>query len=320
MSQTDSIALPAGVTIHPVAGRIGAEIRGVKLSPDLPENIRDVVRQAWLKYKVIFFRGQTHLDDASQEQLVTLFGEKAVPHPTAHLKQGTSYVLELDSQQGGRANSWHTDVTFVDAYPLASILRGVTIPEAGGDTVWANTHTAYLDLSPELRDLADKLWAVHSNEYDYAARKPNASSEALKRYHEVFTSTVYETEHPVVHVHPETGERNLLLGHFVKRILGVPTRDSQHLFDLLQGQVTRLENTVRWRWQPGDVAVWDNRATQHYAVDDYGDAHRVVRRVTVDGTVPVAVDGRRSTTRSKIARQEQGAANEAAPTRESAAA
>ncbi|GAA5786891.1 TauD/TfdA dioxygenase family protein [Chitiniphilus shinanonensis] len=320
MSQTESIALPAGVTIHPVAGRIGAEIRGVKLSHDLPAEVRDAIRQAWLKYKVIFFRGQTHLDDASQEQLVTLFGEKAVQHPTAHTKQGTSYILELDSQLGGRANSWHTDVTFVDAYPLASILRGVTIPEAGGDTVWANTHAAYQDLSPELRELADKLWAVHSNEYDYAARKPNASAEALKRYHEVFTSTVYETEHPVVHVHPETGERHLLLGHFVKRILGVGTRDSQHLFDLLQGHVTRLENTVRWRWQPGDVAIWDNRATQHYAVDDYGDAHRVVRRVTVDGTVPVAVDGRRSITRSKVARQEQGAANEAAPATESAAA
>src|SRR5690606_7626107 len=119
-------------------------------------------------------------------------------------------------------------------------------PDAGGDTVWANTHTAYLDLNPELRALAEKLWAVHSNEYDYAARKPDASDEALRRYNEVFTSTLYETEHPVVHVHPETGEKHLLLGHFVKRILGVPLNDSQHLFQLLQSHVTRLENTVRW--------------------------------------------------------------------------
>lgn len=310
---------PAGVSVHPVAGRIGAEIRGIKLAPDLPQATRDFIRAAWLKYKVVFFRDQVHLDDASQEQLVTLFGDQAVQHPTARTKEGTAFVLELDSKYGGRANSWHTDVTFVDAYPQASILRGVTIPEAGGDTVWANTHTAYTDLAPELRELADKLWAVHSNEYDYAARKPQADPEALKRYHEVFTSTVYETEHPVVHVHPETGERHLLLGHFVKRIIGLPTSDGQHLFNLLQGHVTRLENTVRWRWQPGDVAVWDNRATQHYAVDDYGDAHRVVRRVTVDGTVPVALDGRRSVTRSQVVRN-AAAANENKAPADSAAA
>ncbi|WP_341674774.1 TauD/TfdA family dioxygenase [Niveibacterium sp. SC-1] len=279
-----------------VAGRIGAEIRGVKLSHDLPESTRKAIREAWLKHKVLFFRDQHHLDDASQEKLVTLFGNKAVAHPTAHKVDGTHYVLELDSHRGGRANSWHTDVTFVDAYPQASILRALTIPEAGGDTAWANTNAAYEDLSPELRALADTLWALHSNEYDYAARKPNAPVEALKKYNEVFTSTVYETEHPVVHVHPETGERQLLLGHFVKRILGVPSSDSQHLFNLLQSHVTRLENTVRWRWRAGDVAVWDNRATQHYAIDDYADAHRVVHRVTVDGIVPVAVDGRRSRT------------------------
>ncbi|SMC19023.1 taurine dioxygenase [Andreprevotia lacus DSM 23236] len=321
MSQNILDNLPQGISIHPVAGRIGAEIRGITLSGDLPAEVRNVIRAAWLKYKVIFFRGQTHLDDASQEQLVGLFGDKAVPHPTAHTKEGTSYVLELDSHRGGRANSWHTDVTFVDAYPQASILRGVTIPEAGGDTVWANTHTAYNDLSPELRELAEKLWAVHTNEYDYAARKPQADPEALKRYQEVFTSTVYETEHPVVHVHPETGERHLLLGHFVKRIVGLPAADSRHLFNLLQNHVTSLENTVRWRWQPGDVAVWDNRATQHYAVDDYADAHRVVRRVTVDGTVPVSVDGRRSRTLSKVAKHKaDSAANEGTAARETAVA
>ena len=106
----------------------------------------------------------------------------------------------------------------------------------------------------------------------------------------------------MVHVPPETGEKHFLLGHFFKNFVGIPSNDSRKLFDILQSNVTRLENTVRWRWQEGDVAVWDNRATQHYAVDDYGDAHRVVRRVTVAGTVPVAVDGRRSKTNSKVAR------------------
>ena len=169
-------------------------------------------------------------------------------------------------------------------------------PESGGDTVWANTASAYADLPAELRELADRLWAVHSNEYDYAGVKPSASLEQLENYRKVFTSTVYETEHPVVRVHPQSGERTLLLGHFVKRLKGLSQHDSAHLFAVLQGHVTRLENTVRWRWQAGDVAIWDNRATQHYAIDDYGDQPRVVRRVTLGGDVPVGIDGQRSRT------------------------
>ena len=124
------------------------------------------------------------------------------------------------------------------------------------------------------------------------------SARDRKHHDEVFLSTVYETEHPVVRVHPETGERTLLLGQFVRQILGVPAADSRHLFDLFQRHVTRLENTVRWRWSPGDLAIWDNRATQHYAIDDYGDLPRRMHRVTVAGDVPVGVDGQRSLARA----------------------
>jgi alpha-ketoglutarate-dependent sulfate ester dioxygenase len=146
---------------------------------------------------------------------------------------------------------------------------------------------------------------LHTNEYDYQARRTGATPEDLRYYREIFTSTVYETEHPLVRIHPETGERTLLLGHFVKKIIGLSSFDSAHLFQVFQEHITRHENTVRWRWAVGDVAVWDNRATQHYAINDYGDQYRLVRRVTVDGDVPVGVDGRRSVTRSKVARPAQ---------------
>lgn len=288
------------IEIVPVAGRIGAEVRGVRLSADLGAEVRTQIREAWLKHKVLFFRNQQHLDEAQQESLATLFGAPPIGHPTVPSINGTKFITELDSRYGGRANSWHTDVTFVDAYPRASILRALVVPTAGGDTVWANTAAAYQELSPELRELADKLWALHTNEYDYQARRTKASADDLKYYEEVFTSTVYETEHPVVRVHPETGERTLLLGHFVKKLIGLSSHDSRHLFDVFQEHVTRLENTVRWRWAVGDVAVWDNRATQHYAINDYGEQHRLVRRVTVDGDVPVGVDGRRSVTRKRV--------------------
>ena len=291
------------IEVVPVAGRIGAEIRGVRLSADLSTAVRGQIREAWLKYKVLFFRNQQHLDETAQESLPSLFGAPPVGHPTVPAIDGTRFITELDSRHGGRANSWHSDVTFVDAYPRASILRALVVPTAGGDTTWANTVSAYQDLSPELRELADKLWALHTNEYDYQARRTKASVEDLKYYDEVFTSTVYETEHPLVRVHPETGERSLLLGHFFKKFIGLSTHDSQRLFEVFQEHITRLENTVRWRWAVGDVAVWDNRATQHYAINDYGDQHRLVRRVTVDGDVPVSVDGRRSVTRKRAPKE-----------------
>jgi len=281
------------VRVRRVAGRIGAEISGVALSAALDEQSFDAIQSALLEHKVLFFRGQHHLDDAGQEAFARRFGD-TVAHPTIPSVDSGTRLLELDSLHGGRANSWHTDVTFVDAYPKVSILRAVVIPPAGGDTVWANTAAAYEHLPDPLRALADTLWALHTNAYDYAASHVNADAAQLKRYREVFTSTLYETEHPVVRVHPETGERSLILGHFVQRIKGLSASDSAHLLQVFHEHVTRLENTVRWSWQEGDVAIWDNRATQLYAINDYGDARRVVRRATVHGDIPVSVDGRRS--------------------------
>ncbi|KXU85994.1 taurine dioxygenase [Caballeronia megalochromosomata] len=285
--------------VRPIGGRIGAEVRGIALSADLDDNAIAAINRALLEHKVLFFRGQSHLDDAAQEAFAARFGE-TVAHPTVPSLSSGSRLLELDSKHGTRANSWHTDVTFVDAYPKISILRGVVIPPAGGDTVWANTAAAYANLPQALRDLADTLWALHSNTYDYAATRSAPDTETEREYRKQFTSTLYETEHPVVRVHPETGERTLVLGHFVQRFIGLSQRDSDRLIELFHDHVTRLENTVRWRWTQGDVAIWDNRATQHYAVADYGDAHRVVRRATVHGDVPAGIDGRRS----RIVRQE----------------
>lgn len=286
--------------VRPIAARIGAEISGVRLSGSLTPETISAIWQTLLRHRVIFFRDQGHLDEAEQERFGRLFGE-LVPHPTVPSLPGTDYVLDLDATKGGgRANEWHTDVTFADTPPKASILRAVIVPPVGGDTVWANTVAAYEDLRPEIRDLADRLWVLHTNAYDYAVVHPDARAADQDHYDEVFTSTIYETEHPVVRVHPETGERSLVLGNFVQKIVGFSKTDSANLFNGLQSYVTRPENTVRWRWQAGDVAIWDNRATQHYAINDYGDQPRIVRRVTIAGDIPVAVDGRRSVTLKKV--------------------
>lgn len=281
--------------IAPVGGVIGAEVRGLPLSGELNDDQTAAILDALYKHKVLFFRDQHHLTDAAQEAFAARLG-RPVAHPTVPVREGSSYLLELDSLHGGRASSWHTDVTFVDAYPAASILRSVTSPESGGDTTWADTTAAYARLPEPLKALVDNLWAVHSNDYDYAATRSNVDDERIQKHKSVFASTVYETEHPVVRVHPVTGERTLLLGHFIKRFVGLSSGDSQALLRLLQDHVIKLENTVRWRWRAGDVAIWDNRATQHYAVDDYGDQRRVMRRVTIAGDVPVGIDGRSSRT------------------------
>lgn len=298
--------------IVPLTGRIGAEIRGVVLSGDLDAATVQAIEAALVRHKVIFFRGQEHLDNAEHEAFTSLFGDP-VAHPTVPVAEGSKYLLELDSQEGYAASSWHTDVTFVDAYPKGSILRGITIPEAGGDTVWANGETAYDELPEALRQLVNNLWAVHSNDYDYAAvlganRSSDAQQEAVKQHKNVFASTVYETEHPVVRVHPVSGQRSLLLGHFVKRFVGLNQADSQRLFNLLQDHITKPENVVRWRWQAGDVAFWDNRSTQHRAVADFALQRRTLRRATIQGEVPVAIDGRTSrTVRKEKAREYEAA-------------
>lgn len=201
------------------------------------------------------------------------------------------------SSYAHRADFWHIDLAYLDRYPKITILRGVVIPPFGGDTVWSNAATAYLDLPPPLQRLANGLWAVHSNAFDYSV-KAHIREIDQNHYDEVFSATIYESEHPVVRVHPETRERALLLGSYVKRF-GIPKYDGERLFDLFQSHITAPENTVRWAWKNGDVAIWDNRATMHCAVNDYGDQHCVVRLAAVEGDVPVGIDGRSSVARRK---------------------
>lgn len=283
---------PPGIEVRRIGGRIGARIDGVRLGGDLRDAEVAAVREALLRHKVVFFRGQHHLDDDAHADFAERFGPLTTAHPTVNT--GSARVLRVTANKGMAANSWHTDVTFVDRVPAISVLRGVTLPAYGGTTVWANTVTAYDGLPAPLKALVDELWAVHTNSYDYAQRDEEHDQPDANYSRDDFTSQIFETRHPVVRVHPETGERSLVLGHFVKQFEGFNTSESSALFHLLQNRVTKLENTVRWSWEPGDVAMWDNRATQHYAVADFDEHPREMRRITVAGDVPVSVDGRRS--------------------------
>jgi alpha-ketoglutarate-dependent taurine dioxygenase len=262
------------IAVRQVGGVIGAVVEGIRADGDVDPAALAEMRAALLRHKVVFLRDQHGLTDDDQRAFARLLGPLTKPHPTVS-GDGVA-ILPIDSEQQ-KANSWHTDVTFVDRVPAISVLRALVLPPYGGTTVWANTAAAYARLHPALQ-----IGGVDVKEQDYRDQ---------------FRHMEFETEHPVVRIHPETGEPTLLLGHFVRSFTGLSSVDFNELFTLLQRHVTRLENTVRWTWRDGDIAIWDNRATQHYAVADYDDEPRLLHRVTVAGPVPVGISGDTSVVR-----------------------
>jgi alpha-ketoglutarate-dependent sulfate ester dioxygenase len=278
------------LTVTQLGSRIGARIDRVRLAGDLDAATVGQIREALLRHKVIFFRNQHHLDDAQQQAFAARLGTP-IAHPA--LQQENAPIITPINSDVAKANRWHTDVTFVANYPAASILRAVTLPSYGGSTLWASTAAAYQALPEPLKHLTENLWALHSNRFDYVTAS-QMQTDKQKAYRTRFEKADFRTEHPVVRVHPETGERTLLAGHFVRGFVGLDDYESQLLLELLQRRITLPENTIRWQWEAGDVAIWDNRATQHRAIDDYDDQHRLMHRVTVMGDMPVDVHGQRS--------------------------
>jgi alpha-ketoglutarate-dependent sulfate ester dioxygenase len=289
----ETLTTATHVDVIPLAGHIGAEITGVDTGQPLGDAAIDRIRRALLDHKVVFLRGQS-LNYRRQVAFAERLGPLTLGHPTLSSPPDQPLLEEIDSLKGGKVNYWHTDVTFVDRPPAFTLLHAIVIPPVGGDTIWANTVSAYQSLPAELRDLAGRLRVLHTNDNDDTRARGEYVDAATAAAHAEFVSTVYETEHPLVRVHPETNEPSLVLGGFARTVVGFTPQASKDLIRLLQEYITRPEQTVRWHWREGDLAVWDNRATQHYAIADYGTAHRRGERVTVAGPVPVGVDGRPS--------------------------
>ncbi|MFE3030415.1 TauD/TfdA dioxygenase family protein [Streptomyces canus] len=282
----------SGIEIRKVTANIGAQVFGVDLAKPLDEETATALRDALNTHKALVF-SDVHLDDEGQQAFARHFGELTTAHPTVPAVDGAPNVLPVDSEGGRAANHWHTDVTFVLNPPQASTLRSLTIPPYGGETLIANSAAAYRDLPEPLRRLADDLWAEHTNDYDYAVPEETLDEEQAARRAQ-FTSIKYRTAHPVVRVHPLTGERGLFIGGFAQRIVGLSKDESRKLLDLLQSYVIRPENLLRHRWSENQLVLFDNRITQHYAVDNYDGLPRRLHRVTVAGDVPVGIEGKES--------------------------
>ncbi|MFI1207513.1 TauD/TfdA dioxygenase family protein [Streptomyces sp. NPDC020802] len=278
--------------IHKVTARIGARISGVDIAEPLDEETVTALRAALNDHKALVF-DNVSLDDEGQQAFARHFGDLTTAHPTVPAVDGAPNVLPVDSERGRAANNWHTDVTFVLNPPQASTLRSITVPPYGGETLIASSAAAYRNLPEPLRRLADTLWAEHTNDYDYAVPEEEID-EAQAAQRAQFTSIKYRTAHPVVRVHPLTGERGLFVGGFAQRIVGLSVNESRKVLDLLQAYVTRPENVLRHRWSPNQLVLFDNRITQHYAIDNYDGLPRRLNRVTVAGDVPVGIEGKES--------------------------
>jgi taurine dioxygenase len=279
------------IEIQKVTANIGARVSGVDINKPLDEDQTAALREALNIHKALVF-DDVHLDDEGQAAFARHFGDLTTAHPTVPAVDGAPNVLPVDSERG-RANHWHTDVTFVLNPPQASTLRSITIPPYGGETLIASSAAAYRDLPEPLRTLADTLWAEHTNDYDYAVPDEEIDTERAAQRAQ-FTSIKFRTVHPVVRVHPLTGERGLFIGGFAQRIVGLSTGESRKILDILQAYVTRPENILRWRWSPNQLVLFDNRITQHYAIDNYDDQPRRLNRVTVAGDIPVGIEGKES--------------------------
>ncbi|MDQ0683886.1 alpha-ketoglutarate-dependent taurine dioxygenase [Streptomyces achromogenes] len=277
--------------LRKLSANIGAHVSGVDVSGPLDGDTRAALREALNVHKALVF-DDVDLDDDSQQAFVRQFGDVTTAHPTVPAVDGAPNVLPVDSERGV-ANHWHTDVTFVLNPPQASTLRSITIPPYGGETLIASSAAAYRQLPEPLRALADTLWAEHTNDYDYAVPAEEIDEERDAQRAQ-FTSITFRTAHPVVRVHPLTGERGLFIGGFAQRIVGLSVGESRRILDLLQSYVVRPENVLRHRWSEHQLVLFDNRITQHYAVDNYDKQPRRLHRVTAAGDIPVGVDGKES--------------------------
>jgi taurine dioxygenase len=287
----------AGIEVRQVAGRIGAEVTGADLSAAGPREAA-VIRRAVLEHKVVFLRGQD-LDHAAQVRFARLLGpllarqrpqsgEDLDGHPevwtiSPHRDQA-AHGLDLEGlyrmRRVGAHAGWHTDLSDSVNPPAISVLRAEVVPDAGGDTQWTSLAAAYAGLSEPVRRLADGLSAEHSF---FAGYQMNRHDPADARIIEL-VGTPKAAVHPVVAVHPETGERLLFVNPArTLRVIGMDPPESRRVLAMLFEQATRFDYTVRWAWQPGDVAIWDNRATAHLGPGDFGGQPRVMHRVTVAG-------------------------------------
>ncbi|MFG2518054.1 TauD/TfdA dioxygenase family protein [Streptomyces sp. NPDC048527] len=259
--------------ITPLTGSIGASVEGVRLGWRLDDATLTTLREAFLEYSMLVFRGQ-HLEAPAHAEFARHWGEPVVTAMLDQLPDAPGVVQITDVKKETTATeAWHYDATFEKVPPKISILSAVTIP-VGGDTLWSNQYLAFERLSPDLRRVLETL-------------RVRFRGIRLGRMMGIPEEERPQAVHPLVRTHPETGRKALYVGHLENSCIEGWTREeSDPLMEFLYNQSVTPDNVYRHTWQPGDLVMWDNRCTMHYAVHDYGDQPRALNRITLHGEAP----------------------------------
>jgi taurine dioxygenase len=275
--------------ITPISGALGAEIAGIDLSGELSNSDAAEVHEAFLAHRVLFFRDQK-LSPPQFARFARLFGEPDI-YPFIKGLPDTPEVIEIIKTETDTTNfggSWHSDTSYLECPALGTTLHALETPNAGGDTLFANTTMAYEALSDGMRDLLADLVGVNSSEKGYQGGRAAgmARLDAMKGTFQAEAQT-YESEHPVVRTHPATGRKSIYVNRsHTMRFKDMTVEESAPIINYLCDHMVRPEFTCRFRWKPGSVAIWDNRTTLHHAVNDYAGQRRHMRRITIKGDRP----------------------------------
>jgi len=271
------------ISVNRIAGALGAEVEGVLLGR-LHEDTFAQVRRAFLEHQVLFFRDQ-EITREEHKNFGRRFGTLQI-HPFLQQLKDLGHpefvVLESDAEHPYVAEAWHSDVTFVDSPPLGSVLKCITAPEFGGDTMWASMYAAYEALSDKMQHLLSDLVAIHDTSRTFSRDDYRADRTGTSQPPKLISA-----EHPVVRTHPETGRKGLFVNStFTASIKGMKTAESNALLFFLYRHIETPDFTCRFRWRPNSIAMWDNRCTQHRVCADNKRAPRRMERITIDGDRP----------------------------------
>ena len=283
-----------GLDVTPLSPTIGAEIRGVDLR-DLDDGTVAEIRRVWLERKVVFFP-QQHLTADEHVAFAARLGEATEGHPVIPGMKANPEIFEIDYTIARRARAgpdkqlppqtgidWHTDVTFMREPPMGSILRAVTIPAAGGDTMFSDQAAAYDALSAPMQAFLGGLTAMHDGRASFQGLLDRVGEG---RWNGEKIVELPPTEHPVIRTHPETGRKTIFVNGFTTHVVGLARAESDTILRFLNRHATQPQFTVRYHWHEGDLGFWDNRSTQHAVVGDFDDAPRVIQRITLRGDQP----------------------------------
>ena len=272
------------LNIKPLSGCIGAEVHGIDLTKPITHELYIQLRECLVEYEVIFFRDQA-ITPTQQHALASMFGPLQ-SHPAYQTVEGFPEIsiLESTADKPTKIECWHSDMTFRQHPPLATVLRAQVVPDKGGDTLWASMTAAYRGLSKSMQDFLSTLTAVH--DFSYGFKESLAEPGGQQRLAQALVDNP-PVRHPVIRTHPESGKSVIFVNElFTRHIEGLSRSESDALLAFIFEHIRTPEYSCRFAWQPDSIAIWDNRSTQHKPINDYFPAHRRLERITIDGDLP----------------------------------